>query len=343
MKICIVLMSILFVCCIVYAHVDHHDHVHEDEELLVQKGKEKWFKPPPAENPTDNDESADGVQFHHHEHDAHHHHKHDAHHHHKHDAHHRHEHDAHHHDHESHHHHGDEHHSHHHDSHEHSQSHGHQHVHHQADRTPTKVSKKERTFSETVVVWSQAICATMLISAVPFVLLFFIPLESNAAAYQPLLKLLLSFASGGLLGDAFLHLIPHAIHPHTHNENEDVSGAHHHDHHHGHEHHSHSETTYVGLWVLAGIVTFLSVEKFVRHVKGGHSHHHGHQHSEKHSEKENISGDSSKDGTEAKKGDHADSLRKRSKQKENSTGKVLCKYIHNVLYIWIWLNIFPYQ
>jgi hypothetical protein len=30
------------------------------------------------------------------------------------------------------------------------------------------------------------------------------------------LKVLVSFAVGGLLGDAFLHLIPHALHPHTH-------------------------------------------------------------------------------------------------------------------------------
>ena len=32
----------------------------------------------------------------------------------------------------------------------------------------------------------------------------------------------------------------------------------------------------VGLWVLAGIITFLIVEKFVRYVKGGHSHSHSH-------------------------------------------------------------------
>ena len=31
----------------------------------------------------------------------------------------------------------------------------------------------------------------------------------------------------------------------------------------------------VGLWVLAGIITFLIVEKFVRLAKGGHGHGHG--------------------------------------------------------------------
>lgn len=34
----------------------------------------------------------------------------------------------------------------------------------------------------------------------------------------------------------------------------------------------------VGLWVLAGILAFLMVEKFVRMIKGGHSHAHAHEH-----------------------------------------------------------------
>merc|ERR550519_1422181 len=59
-------------------------------------------------------------------------------------------------------------------------------------------------------VWFNAIMATLLISAAPFFILFFIPLD-NSAEKQWLLKILLAFASGGLLGDAFLHLIPHAL------------------------------------------------------------------------------------------------------------------------------------
>lgn len=38
----------------------------------------------------------------------------------------------------------------------------------------------------------------------------------------------------------------------------------------------------MGLWVLSGIVAFLVVEKFVRHVKGGHEHSHGHGHAHGH-------------------------------------------------------------
>lgn len=113
----------------------------------------------------------------------------------------------------------------------------------------------------------------MLISIAPFFLLYFINLD-NTEAMQPRLKVLLAFASGGLLGDAFLHLIPHAVHPHSHH------GEHAHDHgHHEHEHehggHDHSHGMSIGLYVLGGIITFLVVEKGVRLLKGGHGHSHG--------------------------------------------------------------------
>jgi zinc transporter 7 len=115
-----------------------------------------------------------------------------------------------------------------------------------------------------------------LISAAPYLLLFFIPLDKNTDEQKPFLKILLAFASGGLLGDAFLHLIPHAVSPHSHGED----GGHSHDHSHSHggegHGHDHDRNMIVGLWVLAGIVAFLMVEKLVRYVKGGHSHSHSH-------------------------------------------------------------------
>ncbi|XP_078422913.1 zinc transporter Slc39a7 [Cetorhinus maximus] len=136
--------------------------------------------------------------------------------------------------------------------------------------------------SNPVELWSQAIGATVLISAAPFFILFFIPVESNTSKHKCLLKVLLSFASGGLLGDAFLHLIPHALEPHSHSEAPEPSHSHsgnpdiNHDHSHEAHGHDHSHVMSVGLWVLAGIIAFLVVEKFVRHVKGGHSHGHTH-------------------------------------------------------------------
>lgn len=86
-----------------------------------------------------------------------------------------------------------------------------------------------------------------------------------------------------MLGDAFLHQLPHAFggeHSHSHNHE-----GHTHFHAHSGDDHSHShslEDLSVGLSVLAGIVLFLLVEKIVRYVEdnsGGanatnHSHHH---------------------------------------------------------------------
>lgn len=128
-------------------------------------------------------------------------------------------------------------------------------------------------------VWVHSLGSTLLISAAPFVILYFIPLD-NTEAMQPRLKTLLAFASGGLLGDAFLHLIPHAAHPHSHHGDEEEHGGHH-----GHSHGGdaagaggHSHDMSVGLWVLAGIIAFLAVEKSVRLIKGGEQGGHGHSH-----------------------------------------------------------------
>ncbi|XP_017060962.2 protein catecholamines up [Drosophila ficusphila] len=183
--------------------------------------------------------------------------------------HHHHDHD-HDHDHEHHHHGHDHHHDHDHDHghHHHGHDHGH---HHQESHIKAKPALDMST------IWLHSIGSTLLISAAPFVLLYIIPLD-NSEAMKPRLKVLLAFASGGLLGDAFLHLIPHATHPHSHGEHDHDHG-HHHDHHEGEEHeHGHSHDMSIGLWVLGGIIAFLSVEKLVRILKGGgggHGHSHG--------------------------------------------------------------------
>lgn len=133
--------------------------------------------------------------------------------------------------------------------------------------------------------WVYSISSTAFISAAPFFILCCIPIR-DASEHSSFLKVLLSFASGGLLGDAFLHLIPHAVSPHDHHHHHDDHDDHHHDHHddHNHDHHDdhagahdHTQDMLVGLWVLGGIVVFLMVEKFVRLAKGGHQHSHGGQ------------------------------------------------------------------
>uniref|UniRef100_A0A915Q287 Uncharacterized protein n=1 Tax=Setaria digitata TaxID=48799 RepID=A0A915Q287_9BILA len=122
--------------------------------------------------------------------------------------------------------------------------------------------------------WVYSIGSTLLISFAPFVLLSLIPLQANTPENEPMLKVLLSFGSGGLLGDAFLHLIPHSQPAHQHGH------GHSHTHLHSHAGSGHSHGPHdmaVGSYVLAGIVAFLTVEKFVYILRSGktvHSHSH---------------------------------------------------------------------
>ena len=55
--------------------------------------------------------------------------------------------------------------------------------------------------------------ATGIISFVPNVLLFFIPvtLLRNRSRFFDLQNIMFSFAAGGLLGDVFLHILPHIL------------------------------------------------------------------------------------------------------------------------------------
>merc|ERR1712241_851156 len=169
----------------------------------------------------------------------------------------------------------------------HGHSHGHGHV--QPELTPEQREKAREKLHKNwdddedercggtgsgSTFWN-AILATLLISAAPFFILFLIPLD-NSAENQPLLKVTLAFASGGLLGDAFLHLIPHAMMASGDGDDSGHGHSHSHGHSHGdgeaHEPHDLS----VGLWTLAGIIAFLCVEKLVRIYSGGHGHGHGH-------------------------------------------------------------------
>jgi zinc transporter 7 len=132
-------------------------------------------------------------------------------------------------------------------------------------------SRAAKEVKDTFTLWMQAIGSTLLISVAPFFILFLVPLD-NTKEKEPLLKILLSFASGSLLGDAFLHLIPHSLIAHS-----EHSHSHSHTHAHSHSHGedgSHGHDMVVGFWVLLGIIVFLMVEKFVRLVKGGHGHSH---------------------------------------------------------------------
>ncbi|XP_074640925.1 zinc transporter ZIP13-like isoform X3 [Tubulanus polymorphus] len=92
-------------------------------------------------------------------------------------------------------------------------------------------------------IWIFSILSAIVVGLSGILPLLIIPLDqsldlqSGPAASQ--LKLLLSFAVGSLLGDVFLHLLPEAW-LHVNDEN---------------------DRRMIGLWVMAGILTFLIIEK----------------------------------------------------------------------------------
>ncbi|OQR74419.1 zinc transporter SLC39A7-like [Tropilaelaps mercedesae] len=151
--------------------------------------------------------------------------------------------------------------------------HGHDHY-DSENQQRTSVYQESETSLAITALWTQALSAALLVSVAPFLILLFIPI-SGRTGHEDFLKTLLSFASGGLLGDAFLHLIPHAMSPHDHRRQSNPDGSHH-QHAFSGEHGHHHDNS-VGFCVLMGILVFLMVEKFVRMVKGNHSHEsHGH-------------------------------------------------------------------
>lgn len=181
--------------------------------------------------------------------------------------------------------------------HERQHDHVHDHNHHHHDhgsherKRPTVTQTHRKSHNDIIL---QAVGSTLLISAAPFLILFLVPLD-NTKHRESLLKILLSFASGGLLGDAFLHLIPHAMVPHIHESSKE---EHSHSDSHSHnddtlEHHKHDMS--VGLCVLLGIIVFLIVEKVVRIVKSDHSHSHVHHVPQEESKKKEDAGTKKKD------------------------------------------------
>ena len=158
----------------------------------------------------------------------------------------------------------------------HSHSHGHgqpahaPHSHSHADssnapaKSTTEANNNSNKVGSLLTVWLQALGATVLISLAPIVLLAFVPLNA-ASEDSPLLRLLLAFAAGGLLGDVFLHLLPHMFGAHEHAAAAAADDT---------ESHGHSlESLATGLWLLSGIVIFLIIEKAVRaaHSSSGRS------------------------------------------------------------------------
>ncbi|XP_062113221.1 IAA-alanine resistance protein 1 [Humulus lupulus] len=137
--------------------------------------------------------------------------------------------------------------------------------------------------------WLHALGCSFLVSMASLICLIILPVVFvKGKPSKTVVDSLALFGAGAMLGDAFLHQLPHAFggaHSHSHDHHED----HDHDDHSGHSHaHSLADLS-VGLSILAGIVLFLLVEKVVRYVEDnsggtdtwGHTHHHHHKKSKK--------------------------------------------------------------
>ena len=125
-------------------------------------------------------------------------------------------------------------------------------------------SDKDLTFDDSIM---YAFTATVIISIAPVLIL--LPLPASNSQDSAFTQSLLSFAAGGLLGDAFLHLIPHAVSPHSHSGKQA-------------ETRSHNDGIIIGCFILSGVVLFFLIEKAIIDFSGrSHSHSHSHSNNSK--------------------------------------------------------------
>ncbi|KAI9295023.1 Zinc/iron permease [Neoconidiobolus thromboides FSU 785] len=199
--------------------------------------------------------------------------------------------------------HGHHHHHHHHD-HFHAgihkdHAHGHSHTHHHDSKFESKVNYILDLLFPSQSPMFNSFLSTFYISFFPNILLLFVPSQIRASS----LNVLVSFAVGGLLGDVFLHLLPHTF------MDAFSAGL------------NPEELTIrnicIGLAIFAGALSFYFLDKLLRIVSGnkGHSHSHGHSHNHTHSHKgEKDSATST--GLDSKE-ESGSSLRKRKEEKNN--------------------------
>ncbi|ORX49817.1 Zinc/iron permease [Hesseltinella vesiculosa] len=142
-----------------------------------------------------------------------------------------------------------------------------------------------------------SLLATAYISIFPNLLLYFVPPNIDTGA----LNVLVSFAVGGLLGDVFLHLLPHTF-----------LGEHSHDHDHAMPMvHDNKKNVLLGVGLFAGFFFFFVMDKMMRVLNGGSGHSHDHHH---HDHKKNDDA-----VAVTKEDDGRDGLRQRKKNTADDT------------------------
>lgn len=142
--------------------------------------------------------------------------------------------------------------------------------------------------------WIHAMGCSLLVSLASLICLIILPIIFiQGKPSKEIVDSLALFGAGAMLGDAFLHQLPHAFGgEYSHSHDHSADHAHYHSHS-GDGHlpsHGHSlKDLSIGLSILAGIILFLLVEKLVRYIEdssGGigawsHGHHHHHHHHKK--------------------------------------------------------------
>lgn len=208
-------------------------------------------------------------------------------------------------------------HDHHHD-HDHDHDHSHDHVHQQSKLLPEELAEEEdmklygfglphhdhhhftaSTELSGLGLWLNALGCSFLVSMASLICLIILPvIFVQGKPSKAVVDSLALFGAGAMLGDAFLHQLPHAFgggeHSHSHGDHAD----HDHDDNSGHGHSHSLADLSTGMSVLAGIVLFLLVEKLVRYVEensgGANSWGHGHHH-HNHNSKKKLKDDNNSD------------------------------------------------
>ncbi|KAH8995008.1 ZIP-like iron-zinc transporter [Lactarius akahatsu] len=108
-----------------------------------------------------------------------------------------------------------------------------------------------------------SVLGTFYISSVPNFILAFIPAQIN----RDTLNTMTAFATGGLLSDVFLHLVPHCFLGEHQDETVHFVMV------------EEKRNILVGLGIFAGFAAFFIMEKSLRVLGGGEGHAHSHDHS----------------------------------------------------------------
>ncbi|CAG8538590.1 9376_t:CDS:1 [Funneliformis mosseae] len=141
-----------------------------------------------------------------------------------------------------------------------------------------------------------SLLGTLYISSIPNFILYFVPPDIKPSS----LNSLVSFAVGGLLGDVFLHLLPHSFLGENNDEVVHFVQV------------EEQKNVVIGLAIFVGLTTFFVIDKLMRVANGeGHSH----AHYEKEHEHDELQRDSTGKTTAIK--DNS-SLRKRSSTNETT-------------------------